>query len=643
MKFKTPLKTRYDQNLVADQPGRPIFFSGFFLALILGLLFRGLTAPQKVQTFVSEAASRIHKNIDVRFESAEISLSHRGFPRLSVVIHNVEMSSVLTCWGQPHLVAKEIILPFSLISMVFEHQPFKKILATEVDLRFRSKYVPCAVAIETSEKNNSKKEAITLVNRRKDMDLSVSPTMDRLEIDQLRLQFDQAPESAIEMVDLTLQVKSQQPKAILLQASTELMNSRGQVVIDYKEFPEHELAAHFFGNWREGNYSFDAEYKFADTSLTTDAELKRIPAVPVIAALKNYGWLREDLDGRKIWVTMKGHSQGFVNAWEKTPLFLKDVRIEGDLGEIEIDEFKAQQLKPFVFKPMQAKVKNLKADLFLGFLKKPQPFSFLGRLGEFNGRLELISPAEVSLRGQQTGLEFIFSNRGQRQIQKLTSFDGEIKLRQNQWDFLVKNIIFDQGQFDGDLKLTADRDLKKINLQLSAENLRLSAPVQRLMTGVDQKANMKAQLQMQMKEGKWDRVSGFIRSPDLTIDQLHFEKLNSQFEMKNEILGFQLTAQAFQVRPTSKAFELLTQMIGKSEDIFQFKQLNGHFDLTPANEFYWKNLSAQMEASNLKLSSEGQWDAKGFLNGKILLSGKTPTPKWLLLGHRDQPQVSVEP
>ena len=163
------------------------------------------------------------------------------------------------------------------------------------------------------------------------------------------------------------------------------------------------------------------------------------------------------------------------------------------------------------------------------------------------------------------------------------------------------------------------------------------------MTGVDQKANMKAQLQMQMKEGKWDRVSGFIRSPDLTIDQLHFEKLNSQFEMKNEILGFQLTAQAFQVRPTSKAFELLTQMIGKSEDIFQFKQLNGHFDLTPANEFYWKNLSAQMEASNLKLSSEGQWDAKGFLNGKILLSGKTPTPKWLLLGHRDQPQVSVEP
>ena len=637
------VKNRYDQNLVADQSGRMIFFSGFFVALLLGLLFRGLTAPQRIQAFVTEAAQRIHKNIDVHFESAEVSLSHRGLPRLAVVVHNVEMTSNLSCWMQPRLAAKEIILPFSLMGMMFEHQPFKKIMATEVDIKLRSKYAPCLASPEIAEKNIPKPEAITLLRRRKDMDLSVNPTLDRLEIDQLRIQYDPSSENAIEMIDLSLQVKSHQPKTVLLKATTELINSTGQVWLEYKEFPEHQISAHFSGNWREGNYALNADYNLSDTALKASAELSHIPAVPVIEALKKYGWLREDLDGRKLWVTMKSHSEGFAKDWQNIPLFLNDVRVEGDLGEIEVEEFQAKSLKPFLFKPVQVRLKNLKADRFLEFLKQPRRPNFLGELGEFNGRLVLKSDQEMSLSGRHSGLEFIFSNRGKRQIQKLTSFDAELKLQKNKWELSTKDIVLEQGQFDGEVKATADRDLKKIDLQIKSENFQLAGPVQQLMTGRDQKATFKSQLQMQWQDGRLNSLGGYVRSAELSIDELSFEKLNSQFSLKNEVLQMQVAAQSIKVQAPSKAFDLISQLTKTSETSVLFKQFSGQFEIPSDQRFNWKGLSAQLGEKALKISSEGQWDSQGFLSGKDFLGNKDRQQKWNLLGHRDEPKLEVQP
>ena len=347
--------------------------------------------------------------------------------------------------------------------------------------------------------------------------------------------------------------------------------------------------------------------------------------------------------GEKLWVTLKGQSQGLVNDWQKMPLSLNDVRIEGDFGEIEVEEFQASHLKPFLFKPLQARLKNLKADRFLEFLKQPRRLNFLGELGEFNGRLELVSDQEMRLIGRHTGLEFIFSNRGKRQIQKLTSFDGEIKLQQNKWDLTTTDIVLEQGQFDGDLKVTADRDLKKINLQMKSENLTLAGPVQRLMTGLDQKATFKSQVQIQWQDGKLNSLSGFIRSPELTVDQLSFEKLNSQFEMKNNKLGIQISAQNFQVQPPSVAYHLLAKITGVAESAFKFKQLSGHFELMPDDSFYWNNLTAQLGEKSLKISSEGHWDTQGLLSGKILFLRKSSPSKWILLGHRDEPQLEGQP
>ena len=652
MNFKTPPKSiRYDQNLVADQPGRWIFFSGFFVALILGLVFRGVTAPQRVQAFVTEAASKIHKDINVTFESAEVSLSHNGFPRLAVVIHQVEMNSSLVCWGQPQLQAKEIILPFSFLSMVFEKRPFKKVLATEVDLKIRSAPSPCVAEVEVKSPSPSPTTAVTLAHRRKDMEIPANPAVDRLEIDQLRLQYLPSQQSSVEVVDFSLQIKSHSPKVIFLEAKTHLIKesfiqnfaSSGNVAIEYKEFPEEQLSAQFYGHWREGSYSLKADYKMADSSLTTEAELKHIPATQVISALKNYGWLQEDWDGRKMWVTMKGHSQGKAKEWEKLPVSLNDVLLEGDLGEISVDEFRASQLKPLVFKPLQAQIKNLKVAPFLEFLKQPRRLSFLGELGEFNGHLELTNDQEMHLMGKQTGLEFIFSNKGSRQVQKVTSLEAEVKLRQNKWDLTTSKIIFDQGQFEGNLKILADRDLKKMDVQITAETLTLAPAVQKLMTGFDQKASFRSQVQIKLQEGRVEQLTGFLKTPDLLVEQLHFEKFNSQFSMNHEILNLQISAQNFQIQAPSKAFDLLAQVTGGPEDIFKLKQLNGRFEMSPSREVKWKNVTAQMESKNYKLASDGQWNSEGVLAGKIQVGGKTKPNQWNLLGHRDHPQVEALP
>jgi hypothetical protein len=642
MKFRTTPNFRHDQNLVADQPGRMVFFSGFFAALIIGLLFRGLTTPQRVQSLIAEAATKIHKDVDVHFESAEVSLSHNGFPRLAVIVHKVEMSSMLKCWSQPVLKAEEIILPVSMISLIFERQPFKKIKATDVDLHFRSVRGPCENPVEIKEKRPESQQAVTLVNRRKDLDVSVNPSIDRLEIDKLRLEYDPAPQSAIEVIDLNLEVKSHQPKLIHLEAKTHLMRdnifqdyvSHGQVQIEYKEFPEQEIMVQFFGNWREGNYSLNADYKFEDTTLISNAELKHIPASQVISALKNYGWLRDDLDGRKIWVTMKGHSQGRVSQWEKIPLAINDVFIEGDLGEIQVDEFQSTNMKPFVFKPMQARVKKLSVDRLLEFLKRPRSLNFIGNLGEFNGRLELIDENEIRLSGRHTGMEFIFANRGQREIQKIASMDGELRMKQNRWSLSLNDIVLDKGHFIGDFKLSADREFKNIEAHLTSEDLTLAPSVQRLMTGGGEMASVKSQIQAQIQGGHLQMLKGSAKLAELEV-----------VDLKNENLGLQMGSQNLRVAVTSPAYPTLKKIMsgdGGNQPIV-LKNLNGHFELNSQQELHWKNLAAVLDTKPIKLVSQGQWDGQGLLSGQVLVRGASANSKWSISGHRDQPQVMVTP
>jgi hypothetical protein len=90
---RTPRYSEDDKNLIAEQPGRFVLFSGVLLAVILGLVIRGLIAPNKVKSMIETAAARMHKDVQVEFDSAQISLARGLLPRFAVIITKVKMES----------------------------------------------------------------------------------------------------------------------------------------------------------------------------------------------------------------------------------------------------------------------------------------------------------------------------------------------------------------------------------------------------------------------------------------------------------------------------------------------------------------------------------------------------------------------
>jgi hypothetical protein len=655
-KSRPPLKSRagekFSENLVADQPGKSIILSGLMIAFIVGFTLRGLIAPQKIREKAREAAERIHKDVKADFENAYVSLSKNGIPRLAVVINKVEMSSEKVCWGKPLLRAKQIELPVSLLALIFDKQPFRKIFAHEVEVDFRSPREPCGEEVEikkVAKDNLATTQAVTLAKPRKSTESPMDSSLDGLEIDYLKINYLPVTQEPIEVVDLNLLVKSQQPKVVVLDAKTHLVKnpilqdfvSHGKVHLEYKEFPEQDLSLHFFGNWREGNYSLNATYNFADTNLSSNVELKHIPGSQVISVLKTYGWLREDYDGRQIWVTMKGQTQGTLKEWQKLPLIISDFQVEGDIGELQIPYFQAMQLKPFVFKPMKAQVKKLNIDKLLAFLKRPRQLTFIGKLGEFNGQLELLKEDELKLSGNHTGLEFIFSRLGQRQAQTISSLKGDFTMKNNRWNLQVKDIKLDQGKFDGDLKLGADRDFKDIEVKLLAKELVLSPAVQRLVSGGGQIPSVSSEIQASIQGGQVQNLKGNLSAPKMTIDKMGVERFNSQFESKNGSVNVQFQAQQVQVNPSANTYDLFRRILKQEAAPTDFKisRVNGALKMTPEEELKWQTSGILSELKATQISSEGSWNKLGFLNGQIFVRGAAKG-LWYVSGHRDEPKIT---
>jgi hypothetical protein len=466
----------------------------------------------------------------------------------------------------------------------------------------------------------------------------------------LRLQPDPSGQNPIEVVDLVMKIKSHEPKAILLEAKTHLVKdpliqnyvSYGRIHLQYKEFPEPDLNLQFFGNWREGSYSLNAAYKFLDGSFTSNVELKHIPAAQVVSMLRNYGWLREDYDGRKIWVTMKGQSQGSLKEWEKLPLTISDFRLEGDVGEIAIDYFQAHNLKPFTFKPLKAKIRNLDIDRFLEVLRRPRELKFIGRLGQFSGQLDLSREDDLRLTGTHTGLEFIFSNRGQREVQQVSSLKGDFAMKRNRWSLNVKSIDLNNGKFVGNIRLGADRDFRDIEVKLAAQELTLSPAVQKVMSGGGEIPVLKGALNSHIQNGRLLSLEGSLSSPQFTVDQIQFEKFNSEFNSKEGLVHVSMNAQKVAVKPQSEIFSFFKKIMrdDQADSEFKFKDFSVKFHMTPQDEMKWTRL-VLFGAGNksLHITSDGGWNRQGFLSGQVALRGK-PQALWYLSGHRDQPKLT---
>lgn len=641
-----------DRHLIAEQPGMTILLTGLLLAFFLGYTTKSLLSPNRVAARIEKAASHIHKDVKVTFASAKVSLSNGILPRFAVIISDVKMESSQECLGAPVVTVDELSLPISMWNLLQGKAPVRRVEGNNVHLTLREDPKSCdddtglipvagtaplvkpqAVTLSPSESANKYRNDVRGVFVR-----------------SLRISSEKHPQYSTELQNFAVKVTSFEPKVIEVTAKSHLLRdtqvgdylSHANLYLQYKESPEAQVQAHFFGNWREGHYSVIANYNLAERLLAVESDLKHIPLSQILALLQKYELASKNLNGRQVWVSTKARLMGPVDEIRESPLEIRDVKVEGDLGELYVERINVSALEPLRYDPIQVEVRKLDLEKLLFLLNRPRQSGIFAGLGVFAGRAEIISDRRMKLTGEHSGLEFIFSNKGQRELQVLDSVVGDASLDGNDWIFQIKRVAPRGGLFAGDLKVTADRDFKSIDARINIDELLLADPVQKLMTGGGNIGPLTMDSDVHLQEGKVQRLRGQLRVDSMDVEGVNFGKMRAQLDWKGTVV-LSTQIQSMKVAPGSPVAGVLknvTLASWWSPQGLSLNSVNGRLESADFKDFSWKGIQG-IAGRTGRLITNGSWDASSQLRGSVTVRDGKIQRRWKIEGSREVP-VFVE-
>lgn len=642
-------RLRSDKYLISEQPGMKILITGLVLAFFIGFTLKSMLSPSRVATQIEKAASHIHKDVRVTFEKAQVSLTDGFFPRFSVVINNVRMESSQACWLSPVLEVDEMRLPVSIWGLITGTSPIKNIEAENVKLTLRGSPADCDKEKQAQADSNQEKLSAPLVT------LSPSEQADKyrnavrgIAISRFKIISSQYPQYPSEFLSFVAQVKSFEPKVIEVTAKTNLLKdeqvgdylSHANLFLQYKESPEQTVQAHFFGNFREGHYSMIANYTLADHLLNVETDLKHIPLSQILSLMQKYGLASKDLNGKQVWVSAKARMTGDGEKIREAPLEVKEFRVEGDLGEMYVEQASFTSLDPLKYKPILIDVRKMRVDKLLTFINRSQKHRIFADLGSFTGQAEIASDRNIRLSGEHTGLQFIFSNKGQRELQVIDRMSGDISLLGDTWSIQVNRAEPQGGMFIGNVKLKADRDFKDVEIKTAIDELQLAPAVQTLMTQGGEIGVMSLNAEAKVSSGHVTVMKGLARLNKMTVEGMSFGKTKGHFDyVKNEVV-VDTSVQSLSVSQDSPGADVLTQVsIPRwwTEQKMDMKDLKGQFRWKGSQSLQWKNFEAHVGKDG-KLTADGGWDDQGNLSGSVILKDGKNQKKFSMGGNREEPQ-----
>lgn len=644
---KRHISNRY---LVTEQAGMRILVSGLILAFLLGYTTRSLLTPSRVAAQIEKAASQIHKNVNVKFGSARFSFSDGILPRFEVVISNVKMESNEECWASPLLEVNELRLPLSLWNILRGRGAIQKIEADSVKLTLRDYLKNCSQKNEAESNPKSEQKTTPGLLVRLSPSEKTQKYRDDVRsifIQDLKIVADKYPQFSSELHNFNVKVKSFDPKVIEVTAKTHFFKdsqvgdylSYANLYVEYKESPQPAIQTHLFGNLREGHYSIIGSYMLDDQVLSLETDLKHIPLSQILVTLQKYNLASKELNGRQVWVSTKAHIAGPVEELRHLPLDIRDLFLEGDIGEMKVDRVDIRSIEPLQYSPIYVDIRKLDVEKLLVLLNRMKNTNILGKLGEFSGHAEIYSDKKMKMSGEHKGLEFVFSNKGQRELQVLEKMEGDIAFDGDQWKFSINEIEPRDGKFVGNISMNADRDFQKVEMKTLVQDLSLANPVQKLMTNGGKIGPLIINADVRLKNGGLAFLKGSLRLDDMSVEGLDFSKTKVSIDWAHEEILLNTQINSIKVSPESAAtgvFQKVTFPSWWANDVLVLNGLTGQLRSKSLRILSWKNFQAQIGKTG-KFTTEGSWDEEGLLRGTVVNRDGKNIKKWFIDGSRKNP------
>lgn len=486
-KDRRPIK---ENDLVSEQPGFFILFLGLFFSLIVGLSVRTAAQSNWFHSRLREAIANVGS--EWRIQHGEVGLYFKDGikPTIGLYADDVKIASESSCYMKSGGFAQRVRIPLSLIKFIIDGQLVSEIEIQDFKIEITERSPVChnvnVVTEEAQKTDTKKKNQITIVDRVERN--ALRNELERVKINKLEIYYPDEKFSYFMMKDIVIENRSVHPKILFLEGEVDLAAfvktndglQSANLKIEYNEFPEKIIKSNLLGSLREGFFSLQLVNRIDDKKFQLQAELKNVS----LSLLKNIAPdLPKDVNLKSNWLSTKVYVEGLVDSMPTSTVEIKDVVVNGDLGEFSIDDmvFPAGiKNKP---SPFIVNLRGVELSKMLRLAPQSELPDQLESLGVFNGSIA-VSDNQQKLEGKISDLGLVFSSKGVRKIEKIEigSIKGEMK--KTHLSMETQDIQNEGGKIQGSIKLKSE-DLKSFNLDASLKDMRLSSDVAELITGTD--------------------------------------------------------------------------------------------------------------------------------------------------------------
>jgi hypothetical protein len=644
---------KLEKELVAEQPGLAVSVIGLLLALFMGLAIRAALSPERILHLVEKAATKIDSRFNAKVGGAYVSFAEGAFPQFAVVVKDFSMESDEACWLRPTLEVDELKLPLDFWRFLRGQIHIHEVLAHEVSISLRSDMAECQrpAAVSSREAAPSRTTAATTPQPSSWESFSRSrDSVDSVQIERMRVHYLPMAFSSFEIRNFEVNVQSKSPKRItaggILNLNGETLSgdysSTGSLKIDFEEGASPDWKVSLDGNWREGHYLISTDYSSEKQYIKLSSDMNQIPLNQLFPLLRKYRLLTSNFNGRQVWLSLKGNIEGDVHRLSALPAKFDLVRIEGNIGEIEAKNLEVKKLDPFTFTPFDVDIKSLQLDSLMTFLNRPLVSPIFGHLGVFHGQAHFEDSQNVKIKGEDTGLEFIFSSRGNRQIQAMSLIGGEIKFTKSQWNIKVDKVKPVEGVFLGDISLEADHNWSQVGIRAKIDELSLGPSVQKLITNGGEIGSVDGDLQCHFDHGNLSDLQGHVTASDMSVERVHLKRSKMTLATsKDRNVHLDMHIQGMTAEVGSPVHLFLEKFVDSTSPPAPLEVAYGSVKISThqLDDFHWDELILQMPHKSVR--SKGGWNVEGRLSGQVDVVSGVKTTRFEVGGFRDKPQINL--
>lgn len=533
-------------------------------------------------------------------------------------------------------------MPLSLTALFTGRTPIKRVFIDQAQVWVKTDQ---SCPQSSAKSTESIKENAASVKLSSDSYNAAPRDINRLDINRLKISVSGYSQYTTELQRLSVTDNNNEIelKARTLIKDAELgaeFSTFANLNLLYKERPQGQVQGHIYGSWREGHYSLIANYNLEDRQLNIESDLKHIPASGVLSLFKKYDLLKRDLQARQIWISFKAKGRGSVDQIQNWPFEVRDVHLEGAVGQMNVESIQFSSLSPLRYSPIRIEVQKLDISRLLQIVEEPVTTPILRELGYFDGVIDVFSPEHLVLKGVANGLELVFSNKGQRQFQALDGISGQAEFQNDRWKIDIVNMTPRNGSFKGQLLFEADKDFVQVDMKTNVQELSLASTIQNLMTGHERIGTLNMAAQGQLRQGRLVEFKGKAFMPFLDVEGIRLQNIDFNFGSQQGNLVIEPKIKNMNFSPQSVLTSRVQKMLALQNQELNFANVGGKF--VSGKGLEWKDI--RLDFGKTQIATQGAWDEKGFLRGSIKMSeGKSTLKSFKVSGHRDDPQVELIP